>query len=303
VKRARGSAPRGIARGATVGVVAPGFAVRPGSLDAGVRRLRRMGYEVRLGQHVYAREGYFAGADELRAADLAAMLADPKIAAVWFARGGYGTARILDRVPWRALQKTPKPLVGYSDLTALFCAAVQRTSAPCLHGPTVNELGRPATFHAPSLRRLLRGEGIELRLTQRQVLAPGQAAGRLLGGNLTVLAHLLGTPYSPDFRNAVLFLEEVGEEAYRVDRALTHLAMAGAFRSLAAVLIGRSSVPPRRKFPPDRTLGELLAEFFLPLGVPVVRDVPAGHVDRKWTLPIGGQAALDTVAGRLRLAL
>jgi muramoyltetrapeptide carboxypeptidase len=302
MSRARSSrAP--LARGDGVGVVAPGFAVRRGPLEAGVRQLRRMGYRVVLGEHVLARHGYFAGDDDARAADLRAMIADPDVRAVWFARGGYGTARILDRVPWRALKRAPKLFVGYSDLTALFCAAVERAGQLCLHGPVVVELGRREAFHAPSLRRLLRGEPGVMRVRERQVLAHGRARGRLLGGNLTVLAHLQGTRYAPDLRGAVLFFEEVGEEAYRIDRALTHLRMSGAFRDLAGVLVGNCSVPARgRPFPPDRSIDDLLAEFFAPLGVPVVIGLPAGHVPGKWTLPIGGVATIDTAAREVHLA-
>ena len=291
-----------LSRGDTVGVVATGFAVRRPLLHAGVRCLERMGFEVALGGHVLSREGYLAGDDDARTADLRAMLLDPGVKAVWFARGGYGTARLLRRVPWSALKRRPKLLVGYSDLTALFCAAVQRSGSRCLYGPVVTELGQRETYHARSLRELLAGRPIVIRLRKAQVLAKGRARGRLLGGNLTVLAHLQGTPYAPDLRGAVLFIEEVGEQTYRIDRALTHLKAAGAFRELAAVLVGRFDVSRRRSFPPDRELGEVLAECFGSLGVPVVTDVPAGHLAGKWTLPLGGLTEIDTAARTVRLA-
>ena len=291
-----------LSRGDTVGVVATGFAVRAPLLHAGVRRLERMGFEVALGGHVLSREGYLAGDDDARAADLRAMLLDPGVKAVWFARGGYGTARLLHRVPWSALRRHPKLLVGYSDLTALFCAAVQRSGSRCLHGPVVTELGQPGAYHARSLRELLAGRPIVLRPRKTQVLVSGRARGRLLGGNLTVLAHLQGTPYAPDLRGRVLFVEEVGEQAYRIDRALTQLKAAGAFRDLAAVLVGHCEVPRRRVFPPDRELGDLLAESFGSLGIPVVTGVPAGHLAGKWTLPLGGLTEVDTAARTVRLS-
>jgi muramoyltetrapeptide carboxypeptidase len=300
MSRTGSSAPL-LVRGDAVGVVAPGFAVRPAPLHAGVRRLRSMGFRVVLGEHVLSRHGYFAGPDEARAEDLRAMIADADVRAIWFARGGYGTARILDRVPWRTLKRRPKLFVGYSDVTALFCAAVQRGGQVCLHGPVVTELGRSGSYHASSLKRMLSGETAVLRVRERQVLVAGKARGRLIGGNLTVLAHLLGTRYAPDPRGCVLFLEEVGEEAYRIDRTLTHLKMCGVFRDLAGVLVGRCSVPrARRAFPPDRSLGRLLREFLTPLGVPVVTGLPAGHLPAKWTLPLGGTAEIDTTAGEVR---
>jgi muramoyltetrapeptide carboxypeptidase len=285
-----------------VGVVAPAFAVPPRPLARGVTQLRRMGFRVRLGDHVLAQDGYLAGADALRTADLRTMIESPDVRAIWFARGGYGTTRLLDELPWPALRRHPgKALIGYSDLTALFGAAVDRAGLHCLYGPVVTELGRARAYHAESLRALLAGRSVEMRLGSRQVLAGGRARGRLVGGNLTVLAHLQGSAYAPDARGAVLFVEDVGEEAYRVDRALTQLKLAGVFKKLAAVLVGRTVLPPtRRSFPADRQLDELLRDFFLPLGVPVIRDIPAGHVDGKWTLPLGGTVELDTHAARLR---
>ena len=292
-----------LTRGAAVGVAAPGFAVDPAALRAGMGELRARGFRVREGRHLLDRHGYFAGDDEARAEDLEALLLDPELGGVWFARGGYGTARLLDRLPWRRLRRRSLTLVGYSDLTALFAAASRR--APrlrCLHGPVVAELGDERAFDRRSLAAALAGRVQDKRLTRAQVLAPGRARGRLAGGNLTVLVHTLGTPWEPDLHGAVLCLEEVGEEAYRVDRLLAHLRAAGALSSVAAVLLGQLTVPPtKRRFPPDRPIDDVLREALLPLGVPVVRGLSFGHVAGKWTLPLGGQAELDTEARRLRL--
>lgn len=288
-----------LAPGDTIGIVATGFAVRRSPLLAGARRLERMGYRVALGRHVFSREGYLAGDDLARAADLRAMLERRDVRALWFARGGYGTARILDRVPWRKLDG--KLLVGYSDLTALFSRAIERSDRVCLYGPVVAELGDDASYDLPSLVSLLAGQAVTLRVTARQVLAPGKARGRLQGGNLTVLTHLWGTPFAPDLRGAVLFLEDVGEEAYRIDRMLTQLRLAGAFDRLAGVLLGHFSVPrTRRSFPPDRAVREILSESFVTLGVPVVAGLPAGHLPGKVTLPLGGRVEVDTAARTIR---
>lgn len=291
-----------LAPGSTVGVVAPGFAVRRRPLEAGLARLRSMGYAPRIGSHVLDREGYLAGTDDQRLADLETMLTDPEVAAIWFARGGYGTARLLERLPWRRLRRAPKLLIGYSDLTALFGAAIGRTGSVCLYGPVVTELGDAASYHGPSLRRLLRGEPVEIALRPAQVLRPGRARGRLMGGNLSVLSHLCGTRWFPDLRGAVLLLEEVGEEAYRIDRMLTQLSQAGAFRALAGVVLGRFDVPTRRRFPPDRNPADLLEEAFGALEVPVVRGLPVGHCRGKRTVPLGGQVLLDTRRGRARFS-
>jgi muramoyltetrapeptide carboxypeptidase len=289
-----------LTRGDTVGVVAPGFAVRTQPLDAGLARLRRMGYRIREGRRLRARHGYLAGTDEERAADLAEMIADGSVRAIWFARGGYGTARLLDRVPWQQLRRDPKLLIGYSDLTALFNPALERAGAVCLYGPGVGELGRAEMFHGPSLRRGLTGQPITRRFGKRDVMAPGSASGRLIGGNLSVLSHLCGTRFAPKPRGAVLFIEETGEQTYRIDRMLNQLRQAGLLRGLAGVLLGAIDAPPRRRFPPDRDLDAVLREHLEPLEVPVVRGLPAGHVRGKWTLPLGAIASIDTAARQLR---
>lgn len=227
------------------------------------------------------------------------MIRDPEVRAVWFARGGYGTSRILDRVPWDALRADPKLLIGYSDLTALLNASLARAGIGGLYGPVVTELGDPRSHHGASLAQALEGEPLELGFARRQVMAPGRGAGRLIGGNLTVLTHLCGTGFAPEPKGAVLFLEEIGEETYRVDRALTQLGQSGMLEGLRAVVVGALQTPARKRFPPDRRILEVLREFLLPLGVPVVRGLPVGHLASKRTIPIGEIAEVDTSRGRV----
>jgi len=293
--------PASLARGDLVGVVAPGFAVRRKALEAGVSRLENAGYRVRLGPNVLAREGYFAGSDEARASDLNAMIGDSEVQAIWFARGGYGTARILDRVRWRKLRSRPRLLVGYSDLTALFAAAVDRAGTRCLYGPVITELGEDSTYHRPSLREALAGEPVTWRFRKRDIQAPERARGRLVGGNLSVLGHSLGTRFAPRTEGSILFLEDVGEQTYRVDRTLTQLRNAGFFGKLKGVVLGHFDIPARRRFPPDRPWQDVLLENFASLGVPVVSGLPAGHTPGKWTLTLGGMASLDTTTRQLRI--
>lgn len=262
-----------------------------------------MGFRVVAGPHVLDRAGYFAGRDVDRAGDLDVMLRDPDVRGIWFARGGYGTARLLDRIDLRVPLRSRKVLVGYSDVTALFAAASSRRGLTCLYGPVVAELGDPAAWHAPSLSALLEGGSVRIGLRPGQVLRHGRAVGPIRGGNLTVLAHLVGTRFAPDLRGAVLFLEDTGEAAYRIDRTLTHLRMAGCLDRVKAVLVGSlDAAPSGRTFPPDRAVREIVAENFLPLGVPVVVGLAAGHRRGKWTIPLGGSAVLDTRAGSLELS-
>lgn len=290
-----------LSRGDTVGVVSPGFGVRAADLRAGIRRLEKLGFEVVTGEHVLDRAGYLAGSDDDRAADLEGMIARPEIRAIWFSRGGYGSARLIERIDWRRLARSPKTLVGYSDVTALFSAALDRTECPCLYGPVVSELSDPRAFHLASLRRALRGERSVIRFPRRGVVRPGTARGRLVGGNLSVLVHLLGTPYAPVLEGTVLFLEDVGEPAYRLDRMLTHLRMSGRLDGVRGVVIGSFEPARRRSFLPDRAVAELVDETFGPLGVPVVQGIRAGHVAGKQTLALGSEARLDTASGTLEI--
>ena len=284
-----------LARGDRVGVVAPGFAALPGALDAGLAALGARGYQVEEGAHLRDVEGYLAGTDDARASDLDAAIASKDLDAIWFARGGYGTARILDRIDIGRLAKRPKLLLGYSDVTALSASLLGRAKALCLHAPMVAELGRADAFHAPSLAAMLRGRPVTRRIASGDVVRAGRARGRLMGGNLCVLVHLLGTPHMPSLRGAILFLEDAGEEAYRIDRMLQHLRMSGALRGIAGVIVGQMLVPAtKRSYPGDREIAEVLREHLLPLKVPVVTGLPAGHGDGKWTIPIGGRATIDT---------
>jgi muramoyltetrapeptide carboxypeptidase len=291
---------RPLRRGARVGVVAPGFAVRPEALDRGLVALRRMGFVPVEGAGARSVAGYLAGTDAVRARDLQAVLDDPTIEGIWFARGGYGTARLLDRIDLSAARRHPKPMFGASDLTALFSAVLARSRAICFHAPFVTQLGRAPSFHRASLLAALAGRPVSVPLRAADVIVPGRAEGRLVGGNLTVLVHLLGTPYMPRLDGSILFLEEVGEEAYRLDRLLQHLKASGALDGVRAVALGHLLVPAtRRPFPPDRDPVAVVRDHLAPLDVPVAAGIPVGHGKGTWTLPLGGYAVLDTAGRRL----
>src|SRR6185503_13687114 len=169
-----------LSKGSRVGVVATGFAARPEAIDAGLSWLKKKGFAVKPGEHLKAVDGYLAGSDDLRVADCDTAIRDPKLDAIWFARGGYGTARILDRIDLDHLVRRPKLLIGYSDLTALFCALLSRKRAVCLHGPMVAELSKKEAFDARSLDAALAGRAQELRIAAGDVLRPGKTAGRLI---------------------------------------------------------------------------------------------------------------------------
>jgi muramoyltetrapeptide carboxypeptidase len=266
-----------------------------------------------IGKNAYRRHGYFAGTDDDRISDLNSALQDPSIHAIWCIRGGYGSIRLLDQVDYGALTRRPKALIGFSDATALLNAITHLTGVVTFHGPvarasmpvfTRTHFERVLTAaEAPGrLGRLPQPEGVLIPQENRIVtLCRGAAEGPLAGGNLTLLQCLIGTPYFPDLAGAVLVLEDVGEDLYRIDRMLAHLRLIGALHRLAGVLVGRFTELKRAGG--DGALGfdEVLANYFEPLGIPVAYGFPVGHIEAQWTLPLGIRARLDADAREVEL--
>jgi len=291
--------PSILTRDQIVGVVATGFAVKRPELERGVSRLEEMGFRVLQGEHLFEREGYLAGNDFARADDLLSMLKRPDLAAIWFARGGYGTTRLLKWLQPALLAKSRPALIGYSDLTALFAASQKKGGRRCLYGPVVTELGDSGAFHAGSLRAALAGKEQIVRFRRSAQWLPGSADGILVGGNLTVLNSLCGTRFMPSFKDKILLLEDVGEPTYRIDRMLTQMRDAGLFKQLRGVLLGSMTPAVRKRFPPDRDLKDVVVECFEPLAVPLVSDLPIGHLAGKKTVILGAPVAIDGAARRV----
>jgi muramoyltetrapeptide carboxypeptidase len=274
---------------------------------------RALGYDPVLGKSAYARHGYMAGTDEERLRDLNGALADPTIHAIWCIRGGYGSLRLLDQVNYTEMARQPKALICFSDITALLNAVTQLTGIVTFHGPVARASMPP--FNRWHFERVLTGTEAPGRLGRipqpPDTLVPqedrivtlcgGVAEGPLAGGNLTLLQCLIGTPYFPELAGAILFLEDAGEDLYRVDRMLAHLRLVGALRRLSGVLVGRFTALNRSGA--DGALGydQVLAEYFAPLGIPVAYGFPVGHIDAQWTLPLGVRARLDADAGEVEL--
>ena len=287
--------------GDRIAVVAPAGPVPLADLERGLDALRRRGYDPAPGRHLRDRDAFLAGRDEARASDLNAAIRDRTVRLVWCARGGYGTPRLLDRVDVGALRRDPKPLIGYSDETALQ-EIWRRAGAPILYGPHVVELGDRRAHDARSLWAALAGEAIEVPIARGKVVREGRAEGPLLGGCLSLLVGLLGTPYEPQVDGAILFWEDVNEQPFRIDRMLTHLKNAGWLRRLAGMVVGRlhgcEANDPRL----HRSIAAILADRLEGTHIPVAYGLPAGHTPGKWTLPLGTTARLDTRAGRLRIS-
>lgn len=294
-----------LAIGDSVGVVAPSSAFDRASFEAGLRVLEGWGLRPRFQEDLFARNGYLAGDDGRRADELAGMLRDPDVRAIFAARGGYGVTRLLERhgpALMGTIPGTSKLLCGFSDLTALH-AAWACAGVASLHGPVLTSLARVGDMSRAALWKML-FQPLPLGdvfLRAPVIVRGGQASGRLVGGNLSVLTHLIGTPYWPDLQGAILFLEDVGERPYRLDRLLTHLRMTGALRGLAAILLGdftRCEEP--NAAPSDQTAQDVLRERLGELEIPVLAGFPAGHGDECHPLPLGLSAFLDADLGLVR---
>jgi muramoyltetrapeptide carboxypeptidase len=290
--------PPPVVAGATIGIVAPGGAVKPDALERGVSALESMGFRVRLGDHVLARRRYCAGAPELRLADLMAMLDAPDVAAVLCARGGYGTSQLLPLLDPASVVAHPKLIVGYSDVSPLLGWIVERCGVVALHGPMVaTDLAKGLTEHAASrLVTLLATPDAAWREPITDVVRTGVATGRLVGGCLSSLVALLGTPYAVETEGAVLFLEDVAERPYRIDRMLTHLRLAGKLDHVAAVVLGSFA---ECDGPGDDAVAEVFRDFFTNAPFPVVAGFPAGHVSENLPLTLGLPVRVDADAGHV----
>jgi muramoyltetrapeptide carboxypeptidase len=306
--------PMRLARGAQIALVAPaGPLLERDDLTRAVALCRALDYEPKLMPAAGRRYGYLAGTDEERVGDLNAALRDPAVDAIWCIRGGFGSTRILDRVDYGALADRPRPLIGFSDITALLLGAVAAAGVIAFHGPVARasmplfsrlHFERVLAHAEPAGRmgRLAEPPGVLIPRDDRIVtLAGGVAEGPLLGGNLTLLQCLIGTRFFPPLDGAILFLEDVGEDLYRVDRALAQLRMVGALDRLAGVAVGRFTELKRSMS--DGALGydEVLDTYFGSLGIPVAYGFPIGHIDDQWTVPLGVRARLDAEAGELDL--
>jgi muramoyltetrapeptide carboxypeptidase len=305
--------PRRLKPGDRVGLVAPASAnFRSVDIEIAQDVARAFSLEPRLGAHVRDRHGYLAGRDEDRAADVNAFFADPGVSAIFAIRGGWGCARILPLLDWDAIRRNPKVVTGYSDVTGLHCGLQARTGLVTFHAPTL--LSDWPEFSVEHFRRVVFGAeavtmanppGSEQRLVQREnrtrTITPGQARGRLLGGNLTVLTALLGSPYVPALDGAILFLEDVNEEIYRVDRMLTQLRLAGLLGRVRGFVFGSCSKCEPGEGYGSLTLEEVLDEHVKPLGIPAYEGAMIGHQDRQFTVAVGVEVELDAAKGTITM--
>ncbi len=293
--------PPALRQGGTIGLASPAGA---SYTDKGLREVEALlaerGYRTKRAPNLLATYGYLGGTDAERASDLHTLFADDEVDAILPLRGGWGCARLLGLLDYELIRAHPKVVCGYSDITSLLSGLYAQTGLVGFHGPVATSTWNPITlrYWLPAVA----GGTFEAVEPSEDLttITPGVAEGPLFGGNLTVLSALVGTPYFPDTTGHVLFLEDVGEEPYRIDRMLTHLALAGALGSAAAVYFGDCRNCEATQGFVSLSLDRVLRDHLAPLGVPVWKGRMVGHVADKLTLPIGVHARVDASAGTIQ---
>ena len=294
--------PKALRRGEVIGLVAPAGALwRPDRVEGCVRYLEGQGYRVEVGAHALGNDGAFSGTDDERLCDLNGMLRDPRIRAILALRGGYGTPRLLDRIDYAAVRRDPKIVVGYSDITALQMALYRKTGLVSFSGPlgAVEFASAPDPVTEESFWRLVTSRRTRgrLPLPDDEPLVTrhtGLGEGPLLGGCLSLVVALLGTPFSPDYRGAVVALEDVHEQFHRIDRMMTQLRLAGVLGRATGLLLGRfthtTAADPAHPF---HDLEAVWQSVLQGVTAPILAGFPYGHVPRKVTLPWGITVRVD----------
>ncbi len=294
--------PRVPESGARVALVSPSGPLR-GEEDV-VRaesHVRAFGWEPVRGSAVLAKAGYLAGEDALRQRDLQWALDDPAIDAIWCVRGGYGLTRIIRDISLDAFARRPKPVIGFSDVTALHCAIAARVGVVTFHTHTAR--AQLPAMSAASLQAAVHGVGEPCGAWPDAVpVVDGEVTGHLAGGNLSLLSALCGTPDALVGRGAILVLEDINEPAYRIDRMLRQLEQSGAVRHCAGLAVGQFTNVPADENPDAMTVDEVIADFAMRFGVPCLTNLPIGHIADQWTLPLGGLVTLDVRGRSLRVA-
>jgi muramoyltetrapeptide carboxypeptidase len=271
-----------------------------------------MGLKVKVGDNFKNRFGHLAGTDEERAADFNAMFADPEVKAIICLRGGSGAARILPLIDYEQVKANPKPLLGYSDITALHCALYSQTGLISFHGP--NGSGSWNSFHANQFQQLFfdqkllsfknevtKGDDLVAKGNRIQTLTKGTVEGKILGGNLTVLTALSGSIYYPDFQDSILFIEDVGEDPYRIDRMMSTLKLNGTLGKIKGFVFGQCSDCKPGSGYGAFTVDQIMDQYIIPLNIPAYIGAMIGHIPKQFIIPVGARVRLNADQGSITL--
>ena len=298
--------PAALNVGDLVAISSPAGAVwDDAQIDKFVSILETLGFKVKKGKTLKEKYGYFAGTDELRAKEINDFFSDKEVKAIFCMKGGWGCARILDKLNYDTIKNNPKIIMGFSDITSLLIGITSKTGLVTFHGPVGNSGWNDFTIDY--VKRILADkEKVSYAYPEddgdkHYTITEGMAKGVLVGGNLTVLAGMMGSDYLPDWKNKILFLEETGEEPYRIDRMLTQLKLAGVLKNICGFVFGKcvkcEAEEPEKAF----TLQQVLEQQIKPLGIPAFYGAMIGHIVNKYTVPIGINVEMDAGTGFLKL--
>ena len=280
--------------GDILGVCAPSARFDTEKLNKGIQVLKNLGFEVKVPEEIFKKKRYLAGDDGLRANVINRFFSNPDIDGIICARGGFGAMRILNHLNWNDIKQNPKPFIGFSDNTAILLSIIGKTGSSVIHGPTVVSLASAPQKTIDSFYKTLTGSSDEIEVPDGQIIKPGKCTGILKGGNIATISHLLGTKFQPDFKNTVLFLEDIGEPAYKIDRMLTQMKMAGLFEGIQGVITGAF-----KKCDNEEYIGEILSEIFEEYNVPILSGLDSGHGKVNLSLCMGADIKMDTMSSRI----
>jgi muramoyltetrapeptide carboxypeptidase len=297
--------PKALSPGDTIGLITPSSSITDEKLEKAISNMKMLGLKVKLGKHIKAINGYLAGTDEQRLEDLHNMFADDEVDGIWCIRGGYGVGRILPKINYKLIKKNPKVLIGYSDITALLLAVHQKTGLICFHGPVAS-----ADFSAYTVRHL-KGALMNPQMSytidyaednnaftessyRTKIIRPGKAKGELTGGNLTLLAAMMGTDFQPKFKNKLVFIEDIGEQPYRLDRMFTQILQSSDLHKAAGIILGVFVDCEAKEGSRSLSLMEMFEDRLGHLEMPIIYGLSLGHIKNHMTLPVGIEAEMDT---------
>lgn len=300
--------PKPLQKGDKVAIIAPASPSDKNLIDKCIASLNELGLKVVIGESCLSEHGFLSGTDDIRANDINCMFADKNIKGIFALRGGYGCARLLDLIDFKLIKKNPKIFIGYSDITALHIAINQKSKLITYHGPMIStelikgldeysaDYYKKFIFEHEKIEELLNPEGNSL-----EIINNGIASGELIGGNLSLICSSLGTKYEINTKNKILFLEEVDEVPYKVDRMLTHLKQSGKLKEANGIILGAftNCIAPNNK--KSLSLQEVFNEIILPLKKPTISNLACGHCLPTLTLPLGEKILLDANNKKIKI--
>ena len=287
--------PTPLSPGNSLGVCAPSARFDTEKLNLGIQVLKNLGFKVKVPEEIFEKKRYLAGDDMVRANVINRLFSDPAIDGIICARGGFGSIRILDHLNWNIIKQNPKPFIGFSDNTAILSAIIDETGNPVIHGPNVVSFSDAQKQTIDSFYKILTGRFDKIDMPDGRIVKAGMCTGVLKGGNLATISHLLGTKFQPDFKDCVLFFEDIGEPAYKIDRMLTQMKMAGLFEGIQGVITGSFENCDHNEY-----LEEILVEIYEEYNIPVLSGLDSGHGKINLSLCMGTHIQMDTEPARIQ---